>query len=473
VLQAYQPDALAAMMELQDWAAARVEAGGARIKVRLVKGANLAMERVDAEIHDWPLTTWPSKHETDTHYKRVMDWAMTPERTRTIRLGIAGQNIFDIAFAWILAGRRGVRDDVEIEMLSGMATGLAEVVRREVGHLLLYIPVVDPKEFDVAIAYLVRRLEENSAPENFMSGVFDIRAGPLRLRAEAERFSPPCSPSTPTIPSPRRCGPRTAATRRRRRSPRRPGRGRGVDVPNTPDTGPVAARQPGVGAGDRGTRPRVGARDRGGGRRRRRERRGDRRHHGRGRRGGGGMGGTARRRARRDHSTAWRGARAAAGRVAGGRAAEAGKTLDQGDPRFRGHRLLPLVRRARPRLEQVEGARFVPSRVTLVTPPWNFPLAIPRRGGGGARGGQRRRLQGGDAGAQVRSPPRRGDVGGGCPARAAAVVQTPTGRWAEPRLTPRVDRVILTGSYDTASCSAPGGRSCRCWRRRAGRTRSS
>ncbi|MGM0385549.1 MAG: proline dehydrogenase family protein, partial [Actinomycetota bacterium] len=188
VLQAYQPDALAAMMELQDWAEARVAAGGARIKVRLVKGANLAMERVDAEMHDWPLTTWPTKLDTDSHYKRVMEWAMTPERTRNIRLGIAGQNIFDIALAWVLAGARGLCDDVEIEMLSGMATGLAEVVRKDVGHLLLYIPVVDPKEFDVAIAYLVRRLEENSLPENFMSGVFDIGSDPAVFDREAERF---------------------------------------------------------------------------------------------------------------------------------------------------------------------------------------------------------------------------------------------------------------------------------------------
>ena len=57
-----------------------------------------------------------------------------------------------------------------------MVTDLAEVVRRDVGHLLLYVPVVHPEEFDVAISYLVRRLEENAAPANFMSGVFDIAA---------------------------------------------------------------------------------------------------------------------------------------------------------------------------------------------------------------------------------------------------------------------------------------------------------
>ena len=48
VLQAYLPDALAAMMRLQHWAADRVAAGGAPIKVRVVKGANLPMEQVEA-----------------------------------------------------------------------------------------------------------------------------------------------------------------------------------------------------------------------------------------------------------------------------------------------------------------------------------------------------------------------------------------------------------------------------------------
>ena len=202
VLQAYLPDSLGALQRLQEWASARVDAGGSRIKVRIVKGANLSMEKVDAEIHGWELTTWPSKQATDTNYKRMLSWAMTPERTRAIRLGVAGQNVFDIAFAYELRAARGVEDSVEFEMLSGMATGIQEVVRRDVGSLLLYVPVVNPREFDVAISYLVRRLEENAAPENFMSGVFDIATNEDVFARERDRFLAALSDVDPDAPLP-------------------------------------------------------------------------------------------------------------------------------------------------------------------------------------------------------------------------------------------------------------------------------
>ncbi|PRC52305.1 hypothetical protein C6A85_59595, partial [Mycobacterium sp. ITM-2017-0098] len=84
--------------------------GGAGIKVRLVKGANLPMEHVEAALHGWPLATWSTKQDTDTNYKRVLNYALAPERAANVRIGVAGHNLFDIAYAWTLAGRRGVRD---------------------------------------------------------------------------------------------------------------------------------------------------------------------------------------------------------------------------------------------------------------------------------------------------------------------------------------------------------------------------
>ena len=188
VLQTYLPDALGAMQELTAWAKQRRAAGGAPIKVRVVKGANLAMEHVDAAIHGWPVATYSTKQDSDTNYKRVLDWSMTPERTDAVKLGVAGHNLFDVAHAWLTAIERNVADRVEFEMLLGMATGQAEAVRRDVGNLLLYTPVVNPSEFDVAIAYLIRRLEENASHDNFMSAVFELADDRGLFDREMARF---------------------------------------------------------------------------------------------------------------------------------------------------------------------------------------------------------------------------------------------------------------------------------------------
>ncbi len=202
VVQAYLPDALAALRELTAWAKVRVEHGGAKIKVRLVKGANLAMERVDAAVRGWALATYDTKLDTDANYLRLLDEALRPENTAAVRIGVAGHNLFGIAYAWLLAGDRGVRDsdstgsgqaapahaNVEFEMLLGMAQGQVQAVSRDVGPVLLYVPVVKPDEFDVAISYLVRRLEENADSDNFLSAAFRLHQGEAMFERERDRF---------------------------------------------------------------------------------------------------------------------------------------------------------------------------------------------------------------------------------------------------------------------------------------------
>ena len=188
VLQAYLPDALSAMIRLQDWAAERRAKGGAAIKVRVVKGANLPMEQVESSLHDWPLATWGTKQDSDTNYKRVINYSLHPDRISNVRIGVAGHNLFDIAFAWLLAKQRGVEAGIEFEMLLGMAQGQAEAVKKDVGSLLLYTPVVHPAEFDVAIAYLIRRLEEGASQDNFMSAVFELSENEVLFEREKQRF---------------------------------------------------------------------------------------------------------------------------------------------------------------------------------------------------------------------------------------------------------------------------------------------
>ncbi|HWS56954.1 MAG TPA: proline dehydrogenase family protein, partial [Actinotalea sp.] len=178
VLQSYLPDSHDALDEITGIARRRVGAGGARVKVRLVKGANLAMEQVEAELHGWPQAPYPTKAEVDASFVRLMDRALDPDRTRVVRVGVASHNLFHVALGHLLAAERGVGEALDIEMLQGMAPAQARAVRDTVragatsGSVILYTPAVARSDFDVAIAYLVRRLEENAAAQNFLHALF-------------------------------------------------------------------------------------------------------------------------------------------------------------------------------------------------------------------------------------------------------------------------------------------------------------
>ncbi len=512
VLQAYLPDAADALDELTAWAQARVAAGGSRIKVRLVKGANLAMERVDATIHGWPLATHASKLDADAMYLRCLDRALRPERSAAVRLGVAGHNLFDIAYAWLLAGERGVSDDIEIEMLLGMAQGQVAAVTADVGHVLLYVPVVRPDEFDVAISYLVRRLEENASSENFLSAAFDLATDASLFERERDRFlasleraADPALPSSPNRTQDRTLSLRPIAPQRITRdpaggddgltqavlgiadaagrsddttalgqhddilfggerfvetavyAPRETRRAPALGAPgfaNTPDSDPALAvnrewargilsRIAGSTAGDEtiaaarvddaGTLDEIVAR----------------------------VGSAA---------SAW-GAMAAADRsavlLAASRAlesrraelievaaSETGKVLAEADVEVSEAVDFAAYYAATAReLDRVSGAVFQPASVTVVTPPWNFPLAIPA-------GGVLAALAAGSGVVFKPAPQARRCAAvvaealwdAGVPRDLLALVDIDEGDLGRRLIThPSVDRVILTGSWETAA----------------------
>lgn len=455
VLQAYLPDTLAALMELQEWAAARRAAGGAAVKVRIVKGANLPMEQVQASLTGWPLATWCSKQDTDTNYKRLVNYALTAEHLANVHIGVAGHNLFDVAYAWLLAKRRGVdagTGRLEFEMLLGMATGQAEAVRRDVGSLLLYTPVVHPGEFDVAIAYLIRRLEEGASGENFMSAVFELAGNEELFIREKERFLASLAALDTAVPPGNRVQDRNRPVGLAQEGA--PAAGQAPEgFANTPDTDPalaanrlwaadILARIPGSTAGEalvaeatvteRSELERL-------------------------------VGDAV------EHGAAWgalTGAERAAilhraGEVLESRrgdllevmASETGKTLDQGDPEISeavdfAHY---YAERAKD-LDAVDGATFVPARLTVVAPPWNFPVAIPA-------GSTLAALAAGSA-VVVKPAPQARRCGSlmvqalwdaGVPREVLALMHLGEDELGQALIShPAVDRVILTGGYETA-----------------------
>ena len=188
VLQAYLPDAFAVQQTLTTWAKTRAANGGAPIKVRIVKGANLAMERVEAAWHGWEQAPYLIKADVDANYKRMVLFGCRPENAQAVNLGIASHNLFDIAFGLVVRANQGVETNVEFEMLEGMANHQARTVQQAAGGLLLYAPVVKQDDFHSAIAYLVRRLDENTAEENFLHDLFGLKVGDASWEKQKQFF---------------------------------------------------------------------------------------------------------------------------------------------------------------------------------------------------------------------------------------------------------------------------------------------
>lgn len=443
VLQAYLPDALSAMIRLQDWAAERRANGGAAIKVRVVKGANLPMEQVESSLHDWPLATWNTKQDSDTNYKRVINYSLHPDRIRNVRIGVAGHNLFDIAFAWLLAKQRGVESGIEFEMLLGMAQGQAEAVKKDVGSLLLYTPVVHPAEFDVAIAYLIRRLEEGASQDNFMSAVFELSENEVLFEREKQRFLASLDNLDDAVPPASRQQNRSLAPQPLPHD----------SFKDTPDTDPslpanrdwgraILGRVPSSTLGNAaveaatitdadilnkviGTAVEKG-------------------------KAWGALSGDERAEILHRAGDVLEARRADLLEVM---ASETGKTIDQGDPEVSeavdfAHYYAESARK----LEKVDGATFVPAKLTVVTPPWNFPVAIPA-------GSTLAALAAGSA--VVIKPAKQARRSGavmiealweaGVPKDVLTMVQLGERELGQQLIShPAVDRVILTGGYETA-----------------------
>ena len=186
-LQAYLPDTHGALDRLLRFARARVQAGGPPIRVRLVKGANLAMEKTAAELACWPSPTFETKAQTDASYKALLVRLMEAASTGTVEVGVASHNLFDVGFALVLSDLMGV--SVDIEMLAGMADDQAAAVAERTSRVLLYTPVVARQDFRNALAYLARRLDENATPDGYLRHALELFPGSEAWQTELARFA--------------------------------------------------------------------------------------------------------------------------------------------------------------------------------------------------------------------------------------------------------------------------------------------
>jgi RHH-type proline utilization regulon transcriptional repressor/proline dehydrogenase/delta 1-pyrroline-5-carboxylate dehydrogenase len=182
-LQTYLRGTAADVEDLARW----VERRGVPVWVRLVKGAYWDYETVVAGQQGWPVPVFTAKWETDATYERLTRFLM--EHRALLRPALGSHNIRSLAFALAIADALGLPPgSYELQMLYGMAEPIKEVMVALGQRVRVYTPY---GQLLPGMAYLVRRLLENTANESFLRASFtehvpeeQLLMNPLRKSAE-------------------------------------------------------------------------------------------------------------------------------------------------------------------------------------------------------------------------------------------------------------------------------------------------
>ena len=188
-LQAYLRETEADILRLAAWAGER----GAPVTVRLVKGAYWEYETVIARQKGWPLPVFATKGETDRNFEQCAELLLA--RNDLLLPAFGSHNVRSLAAAMVAAERQGIgAERLEFQMLFGMAGPVKQAVGRLGFPVREYVPV---GPLLPGMAYLVRRLLENTSNEGFLRRTFADRVEWTRLLAEPVTPSP-----APSVPAP-------------------------------------------------------------------------------------------------------------------------------------------------------------------------------------------------------------------------------------------------------------------------------
>jgi RHH-type proline utilization regulon transcriptional repressor/proline dehydrogenase/delta 1-pyrroline-5-carboxylate dehydrogenase len=163
-LQAYLKDSETDLRAIIGWA----RAAGRRITIRLVKGAYWDYETVMGQQRHWSIPVFAHKAETDANFEKLS--VILLENAETVDAAFGTHNARSIANVLAHAQRLGIdQRQFEFQMLYGMADSIKSAVLQLGCRLREYCPV---GELLPGMAYLVRRLLENTSNEGFLASKF-------------------------------------------------------------------------------------------------------------------------------------------------------------------------------------------------------------------------------------------------------------------------------------------------------------
>ena len=194
VLQAYLRDTDRDLDELISWARRNERP----VAIRLVKGAYWDYETVIAFQNGWPVPVWTDKAESDAAHERQSRVIL--ENADLVYYQCASHNVRTIAATLEMAKALGVPENrYEFQVLYGMAEPVRKGLKNVAGRVRLYCPY---GELLPGMAYLVRRLLENTANESFLRQSFADGEETDRLLEDPEKTLERAAPKNIKPPYP-------------------------------------------------------------------------------------------------------------------------------------------------------------------------------------------------------------------------------------------------------------------------------
>ena len=162
VLQAYLRDSPEQLDQLLEWASSSERTPP--LQVRLVKGAYWDHELVEARQHGWPAPVFEVKADCDRNFEQLTRRLL--EARPAVRVAVASHNLRSVSHAIAVNRMAGGEDrDLELQVLRGLGDELQAALAARGHRVRTYCPVGD---LVAGMAYLVRRLLENTSNESFL-----------------------------------------------------------------------------------------------------------------------------------------------------------------------------------------------------------------------------------------------------------------------------------------------------------------
>jgi proline dehydrogenase len=163
VLQAYLRDSPAQLQQVLDWSQRCPRRPP--LTVRLVKGAYWDHELVQARQHGWDVPVFTDKRDCDRNFEALTRTLL--DARPAVRVAIASHNLRSVSHAIAYNRVRGGADaELELQVLRGLGDELGTALAAGGYRVRVYCPVGD---LVAGMAYLVRRLLENTSNDSFLS----------------------------------------------------------------------------------------------------------------------------------------------------------------------------------------------------------------------------------------------------------------------------------------------------------------